>query len=413
MLNDSEKRIQDLEAQVSAVASMAEAVSGPEKQLLLDAAKTIQGARYAVGKKLEAAQEPIQVLDPNATEGELMYARIYRAVQRGDDTYLPSWKIDEVAMPNALLRSSLFASSSEAARVTASTADSESTRDAELARLPPVPRNIKIFCPSDTSITLHGVPMHSYDRQVYAACLNHYRLDRPLNVWCTKSYYQLAHETGRKQGVDVYRAIRASLRRLNIAVVGARLRRGETSIAPRRLLEVNDFDGAPGHGAEHEPLRGSDIVEFRVPTDVAQFYGPNMWTKVPQEVFKYRAGLRPWIAAFYSTHGGPWGLAVESLHKMSGMGCSLREFERLLISALSDLESDTTPDNLRVVHFITDGNKIAVYLERWCGDLKSVREAVEARKTREQSLTPGVVSTSQIPHGASIFAALRSKLKPE
>lgn len=407
MLKDSEKRILQLEAQENAVASMAGATSGPDKAILLEAVRTIQGARYAASKKLEVSQAPVQVLDPNATEAELASARVYRAVRRGDETYLPSWQDDVVGMPNALIRSSLFASSSGRMQLTGSTADSDSALDADVTVRKTAARDIKIFTPKKSTITLHGFPMQSYDRQVYAACLHQYRRDRPLNTWCQQTYYQLARDMGRKQGIDVYRAIRASLCRLSIAVVSARLNDGALSIAPRRLLEVDGIDGA------RDSLSGSDLVEFRVPTDMAEFYGPHMWSKVTRAVFRYRSGLRPWIAAFYSTHGGPWPLSIESLHKMSGMECKRLEFQRRLMSALSELESDDTPENLRVVNSITDGEQMVVYLERWCDDPVTVRKAIKARQATENSATLDVENTVRRPLGASIFAALRPKRAPE
>lgn len=341
-----------LAAQVKATrraAASAGAGGDFESQALVTAAaETVEAvARRQQHRKAVETATPVLELSVNATPTEVRAARQRRAVRRGKDVFLPSWKDAAVALPNALLRSALFSASS---------AQREALFEAPIA------------AQGDVVLTLTGHQLCDYDRRVFAACLNHYRDDRPLSpedaspAWVTLSFYQFAQDLGGAYGATVHKAIRDSLIRLSAAHLRVRIQRRDIPLP--RLLDVAFDDGFAGCETQDSALHGSDRVAFRVLESMANLFGPADWSAVPQPALDY-AGLASWLASFYSTHAKPYTLKVSDLYGYAGVTCEPREFRRMLKTALDKLQrTDASPD-VRVARYELTKETLTVHLARW------------------------------------------------
>ena len=343
-----------LVAQATAVRrAAAQAPDGETRALANAAADTVEAvARRAQQRKTAASAAPVLELAANASASEVRVARQRRAVRRGKDVFLPSWKDATVALPNALLRSALFSASS---------AHREALFEAPIATQ------------GDVVLTLTGHQLCDYDRRVFAACLNHYRDDRPLSpedasqVWVTLSFYQFAQDLGAAYGAKVHKAIRDSLVRLSAAHLRVRINRRDIPLP--RLIDVAFDDGFAGREPDESMLRGSDRVAFRIFESMANLFGPADWSAVPQPALTEYSGLASWLASFYSTHAKPYPLKVTDLYSYTGVTCELREFRRMLKTALEKLRREEANPDLRVASFHLTKDELTVQLARWAPQL--------------------------------------------
>jgi len=313
---------------------------------LYSAADTLDRLARAEARKASTQADPVLDLTAEATDQEVRAARQRRAVRRGLDIFLPSWTEATVGLPNALLRSALFAAS---------------------AVSPGFLNNAKIASQGDTTLTMTGEGLTSYDRKCFAVCLDHYREGRPLSpggdaTWVRTTYYAFAAALGLQYGPGVHRAIRASLLRLNGANLRVRVRR--LNVPLPRLVEVA-FDEEYMDGATpDEDLLGSDLVVFRVTEAMAALFGPEDWTAVPKALLTDTAGLASWLSAFYATHRDPYVLPLNDLYTRSGVTCTRAEFRRILRTALAKLQARTDRAT-RVDRYAVTRDSIWVCLARW------------------------------------------------
>lgn len=313
------------------------------------AADTLDSLAQSQLNRIKKDADPVQVLADNASVSEMRHARQRRAVRRGDSVYLPSGREGSIALPNVLLRSSLFA---------AATADRSTFASHELASQ------------GDTSLRMEGRRLYDYDRRVFAVCVNSYRGDRRLcsdhaDEWVKMTFWQLAKALHVSYGANVHQSIRNSLERLNEATIQVRIK--GVDIATTRLIRVSfeadpELDVTPGR-----PTRGSDTVAFQVPDTLANLFGRARWTAVEESVLHSFSGLPSWLACFYSTHQSAYALSVEDLWRYSGVLCDLREFRRRLNTALLRLQAEDVPTQVRVERFTISNGKLLVELVRWSG----------------------------------------------
>lgn len=342
------KRAADhLTSQASVVAEAALSANDTLSQdRLFSAANTLDRlARATARKSSEAKENPVATLTEDASDSEIRKARQRRAVRCGQDVYLPSWTDATVGLPNALLRSALFASASES---------------------PGFLKEAKIASQGDTVLTFTGEGLISYDRKVFAVCLDHYRDDRPLSPgedspWVRTTYYQFASALDLRYGPGVHRAIRASLMRLNHANLRARVNR--LSVPLPRLIEVAFDEGYMDESTPDDQLKASDHIVFRVTERMAELFGPTDWSAVPKIALTDFAGLTSWLAAFYSTHKAPCELQVDILYARTGVTCSKAEFRRMLKKALTKLQE--APQEVRVERFAITKTAVWVSMARW------------------------------------------------
>jgi hypothetical protein len=315
------------------------------RNLAWAAAATIDSVARAQERKKQP-EEPVLVLAANASAKELRDARIRRAVRKGSDVYLPSWREAATGLPNVFLRSALFgAANAQGVAVMEETIASQ----------------------GNTSLTLTGFRLCDYDRRVFAACLNYYRDDRPLSqgaeaTWVTVTFWQLAKDLKVTYGANVHAAIHASLIRLNAAHLRVRVR-GKDIPLPH-LIEVA-FDGCQ-ESVAHSASRGSDLVVFRILESMAKLFGPTDWSAVSESALHEYSGLDAWLNAFYSTHSKPYPMSMADLLCYSGSVCDLREFRRRLGRTLTKLSCDDVPDAFRIAGFSTTKTHATIELLRWC-----------------------------------------------
>lgn len=290
--------------------------------------------------------EPILTLAADATAKEVRAARQKRAVRLGKDVYLPSWTEATIGLPNALLRSELFASSSR---------NSGYLDEVQIASL------------QNFTLTFTGHGLNSYDRQVFAHCLNHYRDDRPLSQhesgsWIQTTYFAFARAIGASYGANVHRAIRASLLRLHCASIRVRFER--LNVPLPRMIEVAFEEGYLGESSPDEDLKGSDRILFRVDQAIASLFGPTTWTAVPKTALNGYTGLAGWLVSFYSTHSKPFTYSVDKFQNLTGSNCTPSEFRRMLKTALAKLEQETDI-LIRVGKYKVTTKQVWVCMERW------------------------------------------------
>lgn len=286
--------------------------------------------------------DPVKTLPPGASERELRQVRLRQAAQRAEDIYLPLGRPGSVALPNALLRSALFSSANH---------QGDAVKEEVIA------------AQGDVSITLTGLRLGGYDRRVFAVCLQAYQQDCPLpgsadpeSAWILSSFYQLSQLLGVSYGEQVRAAIRASLIRLNAALLRVRYKRRDVPLP--RLVEVVFDESAYGE-------RGAGTIQFRVHKCIAQLFGVYAWTHVSEAALHQFSGLAAWLAAFYQTHAGPYPLLLADLKQYSGQDCEPREFKRRLLRALEQLQDEDVPEQVRVAGFELEGHSITVHLLRW------------------------------------------------
>ena len=285
-----------------------------------------------------------------ASVSQVRATRRRRAVRINEMVYLPSWQETAYGLPNALLRSALFA---------VATLDGDDRKKAVF--------DLPILAQGDVVLKLTGLRLIDYDRQVLAAVLSAYK-DLPLSKdaesgWVRLSFWQFAGLMGLSYGLKVHLAIRESLIRLNAAHLRLRVNRRDVPLP--RLVEVAFDDGYEELATDPRKLKGSDLIALRVPEGMAELFGPTCWTAVSTLALTEYAGLARWLTSFFSTHSGPHPLELKDLYALSGSECGLREFRRRLKNALAKLEEPDTPPEIRVAASMFDKEKVTVYLARW------------------------------------------------
>jgi hypothetical protein len=346
-------------AQANAMRDMAERDVGGDaesKAKVLQGAQTLENIQRSLDRKAAAKTTAILTIVDNAAGGELGHYRQFQAVARGTSIYLPICQDTARAMPNAFLRSSLF-----------SVAESIEGEGVVLS--------LPIATLGEMSITLTGLRLIDYDRQVFATALSYYAADRPLAdagdtncEWVKVTFAQFAAKMGIAYGAQGRAAIHKSLLRLRVAQL--RLRINRRDIPMPSLIDVfcerDDFIG-PVLKLNDDESKTQDFFTFRVPLCVAELFGPTDWTKVPKEALTKYSGLLRWLTSFYATHSKPFATPVKQLLKLTGSICTLPEFRRRLKVGLTKLQDVSVPDAVRVKSFTLDKAKdtLAVTLCCW------------------------------------------------
>jgi hypothetical protein len=331
--------------------------AAPERQMtVLDAAKRLQDIADGLERRSRKLLEQLAVaeLPANATANEIHHSRRRQATRVGGDVYLPGWSATARALPNAFLRSALFAATRGVQADSANLLAGGSTG---------LMGEEKIGTFKDMNMMFSGYGLCQFDRLVYSTCLEYYR-DVPLCPeeslqYQRTTFYELACRMGNRYSVKAHRAIRASLLRMSFAQV--RVRNERMNIEVPKLMSVKFDDGKSIEG-----FKGSDALLLRVTTSVAELFGPGAWTAVENGVVRYD-GLRGWLANFYAGHAHPKPLQVELLHQLCGYGPNKSNFRVSLVRALEKPKDPSTPACSRVAsyHFSKDGTNLYVVRSAW------------------------------------------------
>lgn len=278
--------------------------------------------------RLHSLQRQQLLLEARAAEGgavgvfaahtpaaEVLERRKRSAVQVGDIVQLPLTANDGVACPNAVIRSALFGICSRG-----------QTR-AAMVRAP-------IAAENGVEILYTGVRLGQKDFTVWLHCL---RLVKD-NMSCTVSLsvYALTKEIGLTNSAANYESILDSLARISSATVALRRERDEIMIENRLLTyRVTEVEGV-------------HMVQLKVDPQWASLFGVGRWTKVSLDARHKLKGkeLALWLAENVGTHNGKVGLQTRALHKLCGSTAELKEFRKMLKTALADCHTAGLLSNL-------------------------------------------------------------------
>lgn len=213
------------------------------------------------------------------------------------------------------------------------------------------------------ALSYTGYLLCQFDREVYANCLEYYR-ERPLapiggTQHIQTSFFEFASRMGISYGLRSHIAIRASLLRLSFAQM--RLRYKRLNLEVPKLLSVSFEDGEAGGD-----YKGSDTLDLRVTTEIAELFGPGEWTSVELAAVGY-GGLKGWLANFYAGHSYKKWLPIKTLYKLTGYESHMRNFKASLRTALDKLMSEETPECSRIekYYFSEDEKDLLVIRTAW------------------------------------------------
>lgn len=348
--------VDDLRNLASRTATAALTAAPHYQEIVLDAAEEInRAADNKARRERKYASEPaIKALPENATVAEVKAARQRQATRRGVEVYLPSWSAMARALPNAFLRTALFSTSKEVQ------ADNDKILSGDQTLLV---ANKEIGSFENMTLHLSGYLLCQFDREVYANCLEYYR-ERPLapiggTQHIQTSFFEFASRMGISYGLRSHIAIRASLLRLSFAQM--RLRYKRLNLEVPKLLSVSFEDGEAGGD-----YKGSDTLDLRVTTEIAELFGPGEWTSVELAAVGY-GGLKGWLANFYAGHSYKKWLPIKTLYKLTGYESHMRNFKASLRTALDKLMSEETPECSRIekYYFSEDETDLLVIRTAW------------------------------------------------
>lgn len=355
----TKRRVSKLAAQTEAVVDAAyTAETTAQRELLSDASETLAAVlRKEAARDAARAANPILEMQEGATPAEIADARRMQSVQVKNTVYLPLWSDVRVGFPNALIRSSLFS---------ANRAESKYLVDEPLYL-------------NDRNISLEytGPQLTIYDRNVLATCVRICRdtpiaideevrnLVKPLSIdtkgFATLSVYAFCTEMGVSYGADSHDSIVESFNRLDLALVKVNLITAEGyRVSTRiRLLEVINV-------SIKGKSKGSDKISFKIHPALAQLYGKNAWSALPDETFRHN-GLKGALLGYYGTHGKPFAVQIEALQNFSKIQGRLAIFRVMLSKALDALKDESVDESSRVESYVLSKSltHIVVFMKRW------------------------------------------------
>jgi len=350
--------------QVVALRAIAERAGDPSNAHVADAIRLIESVDKAeLEKAAAAAEQVIPVLEPLATRQEIDAARISSAVQCGNDTWLPLMRKTSAApLPHALLRGALFRIGNERVAL-----DDE-----------------WIETRSDVTILMSGKSLLQRDKSLLAACLLAYR-DRPLarvgdpDDWVEFGESELLRLRGITPSAEMRRQQREDLRALAKASVTVKTRRVEASLAPLIMYKMGAMDDAPlpddsgktVDAVEPTPAdksKNSRIkLRIRVTAEIASLFGWGHWSLLEMAGLGQR-GLPGWLADFFGTQstgvidavtGRVYRPTFRELHRLSGAGGDVSDFQRDAVDALVTLSDKSIPESVRVRDFaVTEADSV-------------------------------------------------------
>jgi len=331
-----------------------------EDALPIERKALFQAAEDARKKAAREAQ-PILVLPPLATPSEVKSARRLCAVRRDNEVFLPMWQNLRTSMPNLLLRSSLWS-----ARTMRHSPPENDSLSSSVEGANATTKASPISSLDNAVLINRGPALGSYDRRVFAGCLDYYRGDRPLTCeadeasYIEVSYFKFIASLGSAYSADGRKALRASLERLS--AMSLHVRHLGVELQLPRILEVSFADAESRH---EEKLKSSDLFYFRVREDFAKLYGRAKWTAVPHDALNAGAGLKSWLACFYATHSKPFPLELATLQKLAGSEVPMWKFRSQLKTALNEMKSAESPPDVRVDEFELGDRTVTVRMASW------------------------------------------------
>lgn len=276
----------------------------PEKFRLLVGSRedAARGAQALPANPPPAPESPAPPRPAPSASGELM----------------PAWWPDEfVALPSAWLRSALF---------TANAYGDDTPR--------PRRERMKVAAQSDIHVYVTGEELNQGDREVMAWLLE-YQKNHPIAGGFRFSASEMLADLGQAKNGAATARLRASI---------TRLRRTSCEISIHRkngaTLHFSDFNFVDEFVIDERAARAGGKSWFvRISPRVAQQFAGDGYTRLDYEVSRKAQGqLGKWLHGYFSSHGTPFPVSVEFLHRLSGSQIKeLRRFRDKLKDALDSL----------------------------------------------------------------------------
>lgn len=293
-----------------------------------DAERFVRQSKEKIAQLEAAATRPdgIHTLYHPVSDEEVLKARTKEAIRLGNDTFLPVWNDDEVGLPLAFVRSSMFPATNQTPE-----------------GIPEGRHHPLNIWSEKVGIQLTGTMLSSSDRLTFAACLMHYR-NHPLapedgGVWTDTNLSRMMRLMKLAPGTSGRRRVLDSLDRLNrVSVLIADSNR-KTTIAP--LVEV-DFSQQRGDLAG--PLR------IRVRENLAHLFHRNKWWRFPLSVVS-EPGLAGWAGCYFLSHKRAEDVPLSKLKHLSGTRSPTASFRQQLTRAFKKLHSGTEAKPSHVLDF--------------------------------------------------------------
>lgn len=310
-------------------------INPKSKEILQELSNSLEQTKRSTPRKTNIKHMPLL-----CTEAKINKVRQSQSIERdGKGVYLPHIPDDKIALPNFMLRSALFpVSESEEFEV----------KDKFVESL------------GNSGAVINGIPFIGYDRQILAILLREaskYPLAN-FNVygysddeWISISMHQISKHLKVTPGANVYKAISSSLKRLSTTRIDVEV--SGVVVNLRKLIQVKDSE--------------ERVINFRVPKEVAEFYGLNSWTRLPDSFVSHSKGYAGWLSAFYRTHSRSYPIHFSRLAELMGAQCRLSDFRKKVKAALEVLTKDSIDPELRVEKWSINkkDDKITVRCERW------------------------------------------------
>ena len=240
---------------------------------------------------------------------------------------LLNWREPYCALPNAILRSALFA------------VIGKGQRACWLDR-------VAINSQSGITLTYTGEQLDQCDLNLWAAQLSLLR-NHPLDQY---PHHTSMYALLRELGITDTGPSRASLRRRLL-----RLKNCELSISTESYVYEGNF-------AEAEFLDSNNPLALRLNPRIIRLFADDQYTLIHWGVRRTLSGspLAQWLHGYYSTHAAPYPVRVGTLHKLSGSGTvSQSKFLQLLRKALNKLSQASTEHDQHF-SFQIDGELVRV-----------------------------------------------------
>lgn len=238
---------------------------------------------------------------------------------------LPNWSDTDRAIPNALLRSAVFAAIGKGQR-------------AKMV-------GININSQAGIILTYTGEQLDQSDLDLWAAQL-HLLRNQPLDQEFHTSMYALLKGVG----ITDTGPSRASLKRRLL-----RLRNCELSIRTASFAYE-------GNLAEAGCLAGKTPLILHLDPGIIRLFADDQYTRVHWGVRRTLTGnpLAQWLHGYYATHAAPYPLRIETLQKLSGSRTVSRsKFIQLLRRALERLTL-ASAEHGQYFAFQIDGDLVSV-----------------------------------------------------
>lgn len=223
--------------------------------------------------------------------------------------FLSKCEKNKIAVPNPLIRSSLFSAIKRGKRNLID--------------------NYLLASLDGIGIYYSGHRLDQADFDVWQYCVNLYK-NKELSKDITISRYSILEGIGKNPtGKSNYEWLWTSLKRLSKAHIS---------------LETKDIKYSGTLISSVKLDNKTDLVLINLNKDIADLYKEGNWTQIDWEIRHKLTGkpLALWLHSFYSSHKNPFEYFVETIHELCGSETKeIKHFKPILQKSLDELSSVT------------------------------------------------------------------------